>query len=157
MGVVPDLGSHLLDLTDFLLGLRPPRVAVWACHRFENKACDHVVLGADGTTALQYEMSLLSWRNAFTVDVVGEGGSAHVHGLCKWGPSSLTVRRRILPSGRPTEEVQVLERPDPTWEAEYQEFKSLCATGRTSLDKDLWINAVLQDLRNARKEDAWAA
>jgi scyllo-inositol 2-dehydrogenase (NADP+) len=156
-GVIPDLGSHLLDLTDFLLGLRPARVAPWACHRFENRACDHVVLGAEGQPAVHYEVSLLSWRNTFTVDVVGELGSAHVHGLCKWGPSSLTVRRRIFPSGRPTEEVQVVERPDPTWEAEYQEFKNLCAAGRTSLDKDLWINAVLRQLQAEGKESAWAA
>jgi predicted dehydrogenase len=157
MGVVPDLGSHLLDLTDFLLGVRPGRLPSWARHRFENEAYDHVVLAADGTPALQYEMSLLSWRNTFTVDVVGALGSAHVHGLCKWGPSTLTVRRRIFPSGRPTEEVFAVERPDPTWEAEYQDFRELCAAGRTSLDRDMWINAVLRDLAEQRKETAWAA
>jgi hypothetical protein len=80
-----------------------------------------------------------------------------VHGLCKWEPSTLTVRRRILPSGRPTEESQVVARPDPTWEAEYQDFKTLCVAGRTSLDKDVWINSVLRNLREVRKETAWAA
>jgi predicted dehydrogenase len=157
MGVIPDLGSHLLDLTDFLLGMRPSRLEPWACHRFENRAYDHVVLGAESEPALQYELSLLSWRNTFTLDVVAEHGSAHVHGLCKWGPSSLTVRRRVLPSGRPTEEVHVVERPDPTWEAEYQDFKDLCAAARNSLDKDLWINSVLQDLEAQRKDVTWAA
>jgi predicted dehydrogenase len=157
MGVIPDLGSHLLDLTDFLFGLRPPRLATWARHRFENQAYDHVVLASDGTPALQYEMSLLSWRNTFTVDVVGSTGSAHVKCLCKWGPSTLTVRRRILPSGRPTEEVFAVERPDPTWEAEYRDFQTVCAASRTSLDRDLWINGVLRDLAEQRKESAWAA
>jgi predicted dehydrogenase len=160
MGVVPDLGSHLLDLTDFLLGQRPPHLEAWGCHRFENRSCDHVILGAGPDLrgpALVYEMSLLSWRNTFSVDVLAERGSAHVHGLCKWGPSSLTVRRRVLPSGRPTEESRVVERPDPTWEAEYQEFKRLCAAGQTSLVKDVWINAVLQDLQARRKDVACAA
>jgi predicted dehydrogenase len=157
LGVVPDLGSHLLDLTDFLFGLRPRRLEEWSCHRFENRAFDHVILGAGDAPALHYEMSLLSWRNTFTLDVIAERGSAHVHGLCKWGPSTLTVRRRILPSGKPTEEAHVVECPDPTWAAEYREFQNLCAAGRNSLDKDLWIDAVLQDLRTRRKDVAWAA
>ncbi len=158
MGVIPDLGSHLLDLTDFLFGTRPERLAPWTCHRFENQAYDHVVLGAEGTPALQYEMSLLSWRNTFTADVVGERGSAHVHCLCKWGPSTLTVRTRILPSGRPTEVGHVVEGPDPTWAAEYRAFQDLSAAGTTSIDKDLWINGVLRDLEQAqRKDTAWAA
>ena len=72
-------------------------------------------------------------------------------------PPTLTVRRRIFPSGRPTEEVFAVERPDPTWEAEYQDFRELCAAGRTSLDRDMWINAVLRDLAEQRKETAWAA
>jgi predicted dehydrogenase len=156
MGVVPDLGSHLLDLTDFLLGARPGRLTPWAMHRHENQAYDHVVLGAPGRPAVQYEMSLLSWRNTFSAEVIGERGSAHVHCLCKWGPSSLTVRRRVFPSGKPTEEVQVVERPDPTWEAEYAEFKNhLCPAAQSSLEKDLWINAVLNDLKE--KERACAA
>jgi hypothetical protein len=102
-------------------------------------------------------MSLLSWRNTFSIDVIAERGSAHVHGLCKWGPSTLTVRRRVFPSGRPTEEAHVVEQPDPTWATEYREFHGLCAAGRTSLAKDLWIDGVLHRLRAERKEATWAA
>jgi hypothetical protein len=102
-------------------------------------------------------MTLLSWRNTFGVDVIAEKGSAHVDGLCKWGPSRLTVRRRILPSGRPTEESQVVERPDPTWEAEYRAFLEQCANPQTSLAKDVWINSIFLKLQNERKDLAWAA
>jgi predicted dehydrogenase len=157
LGVVTDLGSHLLDLTDFLLDVRPASVRAWSCRNFENRAYDHAVLGAGDLPALEYEVSLLSWRNTFTVDVVAERGSAHVHGLCKWGPSTLTVRRRVFPSGRPPEETFVAEGPDPTWEAEYRQFRGLCAAGRTSLDRDLWINSVLRGLQRERKDVAWAA
>jgi hypothetical protein len=101
-------------------------------------------------------MSLLSWKNTFTVDVVAERGSAHIHGLCKWGPSTLTVRRRVVPSGRPTEETHVVECADPTWAAEYRAFKKRCGARANSLDKDLWIDAVLRDLQ-WRKDEAWAA
>jgi predicted dehydrogenase len=146
LGVLADLGSHLLDLVLFLFGRPAAPFAPWACHRFENRAPDHVVFGCEGRPALALEASLLSWRNTFTLDVFGERGSGHVHGLCKWGPSALTLRRRVLPSGRPTEEAQTLEQPDPTWAAEYQHFQRLAAGGGCNLDNDFWISAVLTGL-----------
>ncbi len=128
-GVLPDLGSHLLDMILFLFGSLPDRFAVWAARTFENRAFDHVICGADGPVLLECEMSLLSWRNHFVAEIYGERGSAHIDSLCKWGPSSLTLRRRELPSGRPRESVRTLIEPDPTWALEYAHFKRLCAAG----------------------------
>jgi predicted dehydrogenase len=143
LGVFPDLGSHLLDWTLFLFG--PPAVAaeVWRHSRFENRASDHFAFGFRGTAPeLDYEMTLLSWRNTFRCDVFAEHGTAHIDGLCKWGPSTFTLRHRILPSGRPTEEAETLVCPDPTWKAEYAHFLGLCRQPGTNLDNDLWINGV---------------
>ena len=157
MGVIPDLGSHLFDLTDFMLDARPKRFEPWACDRFENQAYDHVLLGVRGQPALQYEMSLLSYRNSFHAEITAEKGSAQVHCLCKWGPSSLVVRRRIFPSGKPTEEVQTVEKSDPTWEAEYAEFLAMCERPCNSLAKDLWINGLFQDLDHRLRTTSRAA
>jgi scyllo-inositol 2-dehydrogenase (NADP+) len=143
LGVVTDLGSHLLDLVLFLWGARSSEFRLWSYDRFENRACDHFVLGAAGRPALQLEGTLLSWRNTFAADVYAEHGSAHIDGLCKWGPSTFTVRRRILPSGKPPEESMTVEGPDPTWALEYEHFKDLCTRGENNLENDLWINAVL--------------
>ena len=71
------------------------------------------------------EGTLVSWRNDFTADVYGELGSAHISSLCKWGPSTFTVRTRVLPSGRPPEESVTLVQPDPTWTLEYSHFRRL--------------------------------
>ncbi len=95
---------------------------------------------------MQLEASYISWRNTFTADIYGELGSAHIDSLCKWGPSTLTVRRRVFPSGVPNEEVNILECPDPTWENEYEYFKGLCQNGETNLDNDRWINAILAEV-----------
>jgi hypothetical protein len=95
---------------------------------------------------IRIEGTLLSWRNWFTLDVVGEKGSAHVVGLCKWGPSSLIVRTRVLPSGKPPEESRVLEQSDPTWALEYEHFKRLCRTGGTNIATDIWINDLLNGI-----------
>jgi len=115
---------------------------------FENRALDHVVLGSHGTVPqLELEMTLLSWRNHFTCDVFAENGSAHIASLCKWGPSSFTVRMRVLPSGRPPEEIVTLVQDDPTWAIEYEHFKDLCAKRHVGdLADDLWLNRTLRRL-----------
>ena len=150
-GIVPDLGSHLLDTVLFLLGRPSGDAVLWNVNRFENQAPDHVLFGFPGRPAIELEATFLSWRNTFTLDLYGELGSAHIHCLCKWGPSTLTLRQRVLPSGRPKEEVQTLECPDPTWQLEYQHFQNLCRVGGDNLDNDLWIASQVQHLHHQLK------
>ena len=156
-GVLPDLGSHLLDTLLFWIGAPKTPFAVRAANRFENHAFDHVVLGCEGEISIQLEMTLLSWRNNFTCDVLAEKGSAHIESLCKWGPTTFRHRTRVLPSGCPEEEEETLEQDDPTWALEYAHFKSLCAGGGPSnLDNDLWINGQLNRLSRQALEQAAA-
>lgn len=148
-GVLPDLGSHLLDMSLFLFGPEAGTFRPWTFNRFENQAFDHYACGSDGKPLIEFEMTLLSWRNTFTADIWGELGSIHIHGLCKWGPSVLTVRKRVFPSGRPGETTNTLESPDPTWASEYAHFKSLCVSRQSNLENDLWINSALNQLEKA--------
>lgn len=149
-GVLPDLGSHLLDTLLFWFERPDYDFRIIEAHRFENRAFDHVVVGGqpqDGRgPSLELEMTLLSWRNHHTTDIFAEKGSAHIESLCKWGPSTLTVRDRKVPAGRPDERAQTLVQPDPTWALEYAHFKRLCGTGRGNIDNDLWLNRQLKAL-----------
>ena len=145
-GVLPDLGSHLLDTALFWFGKPSAPFDIYSCNRFENRSFDHFSFGANGSPVLQLEMTLLNWRNHFYADVFAENGSAHIQSLCKWGPSTFTLRDRKLPSGRPDEESVTLVQADPTWELEYQHFKHLCASGQSNIENDMWINTVLNDL-----------
>ena len=148
-GVLPDLGSHLLDTAMFWFGGIDGPFTLWSANRFENRAFDHLAFGAPGRPSLAMEISLLSWRNHFTADVYGERGSAHIESLCKWGPSSFVHRTRVLPSGRPPEEALTLVQPDPTWAAEYSHFKELCRAGGvigSGLGDAVRLNAMLKDL-----------
>jgi scyllo-inositol 2-dehydrogenase (NADP+) len=145
-GVLPDLGSHLLDTALFWFGKPAAPFKVFSANCFENRAPDHVSFGSNGSPVLQMEVALLSWRNHFFCDIFAEGGSAHIQSLCKWGPSTMTVRDRKLPSGRPDEESTTLVQADPTWELEYTHFKSLCKKGQGNIDNDIWINDVLGGL-----------
>jgi predicted dehydrogenase len=150
-GVLPDLGSHLLDTANFWFGDIGEDFRLVSVDRFENRAPDHVVIAADSASPrLQFEMTLLAWRNHFTCDVLAENGSAHIESLCKWGPSSFIHRRRILPSGRPPEESVTLIQNDPTWALEYEHFKRLIS-GRvpTDLAQDRWLHRVIDRLSTA--------
>ncbi|MEM7060132.1 MAG: Gfo/Idh/MocA family oxidoreductase [Pseudomonadota bacterium] len=147
-GVLHDLGSHLLDTAAFWFGDLGHDFGIISSKAYENRAPDHVVFGSESTRpTIELEMTLLNWRNHFTADVFAENGSAHISSLCKWGPSTMTTRTRILPAGRPPEEQTTLVQEDPTWEAEYAHFKALCQSGvETDLTKDLWLNTLLERL-----------
>lgn len=147
-GVLPDLGSHLLDTANFWFGDIGTDFGVYSARHFENRAPDHVVIGSRTTRPqLELEMTLLSWRNHFTCDVFAEKGSAHISSLCKWGPTTFTLRTRVLPSGKPTEDVVTLTQDDPTWAAEYGHFKALCERpAQADLARDLWLQKLLRSL-----------
>lgn len=146
LGVFSDLGSHMLDMANFLFGPHTETGELWSVDRFENKAPDHVLFGYGGKRVLEMEATLLSWRNSFGLDLYGERGSAHIDCLCKWGASTLTVRKRVLPSGRPEERVDVIPQGDPTWQLEFDYFLELCRTGGTNLENDIWIYEKIREL-----------
>lgn len=124
LGVITDLMPHLYDISAYWFGAVTSDFCLVEANRFENRAFDHAVMqNAAHHPCLTFEMSLLSWRNHFTCDVIAEKGSAHIESLCKWGPSTFTHRQRVLPSGRPPEESVTVTQSDPTWDIEYQAFK----------------------------------
>ena len=146
-GVLPDLGSHLLDTIAFWFGKKRDDFRVVSARCFENRASDHVVLLADGMPQIELEMTLLSWRNHFVAEVFGEHGQATISSLCKWGPSTFTLNRRVLPAGRPPEDVETLTMPDPTWDVEYKHFRALCeAQVQTDLSQDRWVGTQIRAL-----------
>jgi len=147
-GVLDDLGSHVLDTARFWFGDIGDDFDIVSADCHENRSPDHVVFASRrATPRLEFEITLLSWRNHFTCDLFAEHGSAHISSLCKWGPSEFTHRLRVLPSGRPPEQAVTLVQDDPTWALEYEHFKKLCeARQPTDLSNDIWLNRVLGDL-----------
>jgi scyllo-inositol 2-dehydrogenase (NADP+) len=148
-GVLPDLGSHLLDTLIFWFGhsILDTPFNVTSASQFENNSFDHVTAINCGKIKVQLEMTLLMWRNHFTCDILAEKGSAHIESLCKWGPTTFSYRERIFPSGRPHEDAVTLVQPDPTWSSEYDAFLEYCTAGAgTNIDTDMLIERNLKSM-----------
>jgi len=67
--------------------------------------------------------------------------------LCKWGPSTLRVLKRKLPSGYPQEKKIIIKKKDPTWKLEHNHFFELIKLRKkNNLNKDMWINKNLRNI-----------
>lgn len=144
-GVINDLGSHLLDLYLFLFNDKNIKFKNILSSKYENRSYDHaVLLGKNKKLNINLEMSMISWKNEFFLDVYGSKGSVHIKCLCKWGPSDLIFRSRVLPSGIPKEKKKRIKIKDPTWLEEYKYFiKIINKSQKTNLNNDIWINNIL--------------
>ena len=68
IGVLSDIGSHLLDLCLFWFGKEINQLKIIELNNFENKAPDHAVVTLKvNKIKIQLEMSLCMWKNTFTV------------------------------------------------------------------------------------------
>lgn len=151
LGVLEDLGSHLLDLAADLFGVGGKPFQAWSLEHHEASSFDHSVLASsDGRIVL--EVSYLAWKNTFSVDAFGSRGSLHLHGLEKWGPSELMLRERVFPSGVPHETRECTRGGvDPTWQRDLEHFERLCADpdSRSSVENDMWISRTLMEVAGA--------
>ena len=149
-GVLSDLGSHVFDALDFWIeDIKTFSFQPTCAANYETKSFDYAFIHSSNPEKpfIQIELSMLSWRNSFTCDIYGELGSAHINSLCKWGPSTFTYRKRVFPSGRPSEENQILIKDDPTWELEFNHFIDICLKSKKpNLNKDIWINEMIKNL-----------
>ena len=144
MGVITDIGSHLIDICIYLFGTKIKLLKITEINKFENKAPDHAVIKLEiNKIKIELEMTLCMWKNSFTCDVIASKGSAHLNSLCKWGKNTFSVRKRKFPSGKPREQIFSLKRSDPTWRSEYMFFKNLIKNKiYTNLKKDLILNKI---------------
>ena len=142
LGVVTDIGSHLIDLCLFLFGDKIKKLKIIEINKFENKAPDHAIISLEiNRIKIELEMTLCMWKNTFTCDLLASKGSVHLNSLCKWSKNNLIHRKRRFPSGKPNEKIMSFKQGDPTWKSEYIFFKKLIEKNKTTnLKKDLILN-----------------
>ena len=154
LGVISDLGSHLLDICNFWFNVKTSKIDYIKYNKFENKSADHAkILFFDQKIFFDLEMTLCMWRNHFTCDILGKKGSLHISSLCKWDETILTVREKVFPSGIPKQKIYKLKMKDPTWEKEHRYFKQLVTEKKfLSFERDIWINKIFKNIRLQKYE-----
>lgn len=150
-GVVSDLGSHLIDMIDFLFEKKNIKFKAIVKNKYENNSYDHATAYTKKKSKKNFniliEMTYLSWKNTFKLNCIGKKGSLHIDGLCKWGPSYLTLRKRKLPSGYPSEKIKKIISKDMTWDLETKFFSDqIKKKTKTSLEKDKYIHDKIKEI-----------
>ena len=150
LGVISDIGSHLIDLCIFWFGSNIKNLKIIEINKFENKSPDHAIISFKiSKIFIQLEMTLCMWKNSFSCDLIGSKGSAHLNSLCKWDKNYILFRKRKLPSGKPKEKKISFKMPDPTWSLENKYFKNLISfSKKTNLKKDILLNSIFNKINS---------
>ena len=138
MGVLEDLGCHLIDLSNFLFQKEINYRNIYA-HNYEANKKDYCSFSStDGR--MTFTCSYLMWKNTFTIDIFGGTGSIHLNGLNKWGGATLVHRERIFPSGAPKEQLKTSSGIDKTWKKDFIHFKHMISSQQNSFESDIKIS-----------------
>jgi predicted dehydrogenase len=133
-GELTDQGAHLIDLILWLAG--KPReafaytqTAVWPISPLEDNA--FALLRFNGGPVASLHASWTQWKNLFSFEIFGTGGSLVVDGLGgSYGPERLTVTKRNPDGGVPEVEEIAFEGSDRSWELEWQDFMGAVLDGK---------------------------
>jgi len=145
LSIFDDLGSHLIDQLLFLFGQQKYKIHKKFKKKLENKNYDYSnIILSYNKYLVSLEVSYCSWQNTFQFYLIGSKGSIKIDNLCKWGPSTLQLQKRILPSGLPKILSRTIISSDPTWDKELTFFNSLITKKKiNNLDKDKFIKNFL--------------
>ena len=140
-GVLDDLGCHLIDLDIFLLNnnYKNSKYEIVTANNFESKKIDYGFFTRNNGRN-QFICTTLMWKNTFKIDIIGSKGSLHLNGLNKWGKNTMTLRKRVYPSGVPEEEIYTFEGADESWFYDIEFFEKQIKNKITSCESDLFIS-----------------
>lgn len=144
--IIHDLGSHVLDTFLFLFDWIPQNYNIDIAQKNELKCYDYLRFSSKSKISLSATLSIINWRNFFCLDIIGSKGSVHINGLCKWGPSILTLNKRVFPSGYPKQKNRSITMADPTWAAEEKYYKMISSKKINNLRENLIINRALRKI-----------
>ena len=78
LGVLIDLGSHILDLLNFFgIKFTSKDIKIVSLNKFESLTNDYAVISIKSNNNIIIELSNLSWKNSFKLDIIGQKGSFH--------------------------------------------------------------------------------
>ena len=144
-GVLEDLGSHLIDIFVFLFPTYKVKFKSISLLNYEMNFLDYCVF-VSSDKKFEFKCSFLTWKNEFKIEMFGSKGSIHLEGLNKWGKSKLIFRKRVFPSGIPTEEIFLSKGKDLTWDKDILFFEKMILENKNSSINDKYIFESISDI-----------
>jgi scyllo-inositol 2-dehydrogenase (NADP+) len=153
LGILDDIGSHLIDICFFWLEKKINKIKNVYFNNLENYKSDYANISFHvSNIVINFEFTYCSWKNTFNCKVLGKKGSLIMNGLCKWGPSILDNQKRVFPSGKPISSRKTLKIKDPTWEKEIIFFeKNINEKTKVNLNKEIYLNKLIDKINNYEK------
>lgn len=146
LGVLEDLGCHLIDLAGFLFK-KDINYRIISAHNYEANKIDHCSFSSTDDQ-MTFLCSYLMWKNTFTIDIFRSNGSIHLNGLNKWGGATLIHRERIFPSGVPKEQSETSSGNDETWKKDFIHFEHMVSLQQNSFVNDMNISKSINNIFN---------
>lgn len=144
-GVLEEIAPHLIDFAIMIFNYKGKDFKTLIARKVESKIFDHWVF-ATTDNKIVFETSSVTWKYIFSLDIYGEKGSLHVNGLNKWEGSTLIIRKRVFPSGAPTEKIIKTKGSDITWEKDFKNFEKMVKLKRTSSESDIQLSIALSNI-----------
>jgi scyllo-inositol 2-dehydrogenase (NADP+) len=149
LSIIEDLASHLVDLCIFWFG---DKIKFLSCQKLnlENKYPDYLILNLKiKKIFFSLEATYCSWKNSFYLETIGSKGFIKIKSLCKWKKPSLTLAKRIYPSGLPKISNFKINIKDPTWKKEIDFFRKGIKQKKVNiflklLKKEIHVNNILK-------------
>lgn len=124
--LITDLGSHTLDLHNYLLGWMPSNLRVAQLSRNEVIEGDFATLSG---TKFQAQLSYINWKSQFRLEIITSERFYRLNGLVKWEDSQLDIFSRVYPSGVPKCKQYIFRGPDKSWALEHK-YLETCIRSR---------------------------
>lgn len=144
-GVLEEIAPHLIDLCYSFFDYKGSDFKTITARKVESSIFDHWVFSTSDFKII-IEISAITWKNVFSIDLYGSLGSIHINGLNKWQGSRLIIQKRVFPSGAPSENHSFTQGPDQTWKKDFQFFESQIKQNKTSVDCDLYHSLALASI-----------
>ncbi len=101
IGALSDIGSHSINLFEFFIS-KSFNVISNTMQSNEYFKDDNGFITLKSKSVIgQIHYSFVRWENKFSLEISGEKGSISVDSLPKWGKQTVTLSKRVYPSGKP--------------------------------------------------------
>ena len=101
IGALSDIGSHSINLFEFFISKNFNVINNMMQRNEYFKDDNGFITLKSGNVIGQIHYSFVRWENKFYLEISGKKGSIIVDSLPKWGKQTVTLSKRVYPSGIP--------------------------------------------------------